>query len=238
MSLVQKQLEVVAGVARRNDFGYSRILLAPACIFKATSLTAQEKERARLDRSPIVAIWGGGVSEQSIEKFLAEVERKAYRMAEIATQNSADALDIVQDAMIKLVDKYAHKPAVEWRPLFYRILQHRITDHFRRKTLHQRLFFWRDHPVGQVEQDACLLDSATDHIGPERELSGQRNMVRVLDAIKQLPLRQQQCFLLRNWEGLSVAETALAMGCSEGSVKTHYSRAKEALQGALLEECF
>ncbi|TQV75200.1 RNA polymerase sigma factor [Aliikangiella marina] len=170
----------------------------------------------------------------SMEQFLAQVEKKAYRMAEIATQNQSDALDIVQDSMIKLVEKYAQKPASEWRPLFYRILQSRITDYFRRKTIQQKIFFWKS---AQKEDDEIIdpVDQASDFITPEREISGQRNIDHVLVAIKQLPVRQQQCFMLRSWEGFSVSETALAMGCSEGSVKTHYSRAREALAKAVQE---
>ena len=168
----------------------------------------------------------------SIEQFLAQVEKKAYRMAEIATQNQSDALDIVQDTMIKLVEKYSHKPAEEWRPLFYRILQSRITDYFRRRTLQQKIFFWKTSYSEDNEQ-LDEIDKASDFVTPEREIEGQRNIANVVDAIKRLPHRQQQCFMLRSWEGMSVAETAQVMGCSEGSVKTHYSRAKDALRNAL-----
>ena len=170
----------------------------------------------------------------SMEQFLLDIEKKAYRMAQLATGNPADALDIVQDSMIKLVEKYSDKPANEWKPLFYRILQSKITDYFRKKTRHNRLFFWRQS-TEQENETVDAIDMATDYICPERELSGQRNVEHVLDAIKQLPVRQQQCFLLRNWEGMSVKETADAMGCSEGSVKTHYSRAREALRMSLDE---
>lgn len=158
-------------------------------------------------------------------------------MAEIATQNQADALDIVQDTMIKLVEKYSDKPSEQWKPLFYRILQSRIMDYFRRKTVYNKLFFWKkaDHENEEFED---LITQASDHITPERAISGERNLKDASLALKKLPLRQQQCFLLRSWEGLSVAETAKAMGCSEGSVKTHYSRAREALKNALTEELF
>ena len=177
---------------------------------------------------------GGKVLNISMEQFLAQVEKKAYRMAEIATQNQSDALDIVQDTMIKLVEKYADKPSEEWRPLFYRILQSRITDYFRRKTLQNKIFFWKQ--TSKEGDDYCdQIDNASDFLTPERELAGQRNVDNVIAAIKQLPVRQQQCFMLRSWEGLSVSETAMAMGCSEGSVKTHYSRAKDALLNSLEE---
>ena len=177
---------------------------------------------------------GGKVLNISMEQFLAQVEKKAFRMAQIATQNQSDALDIVQDTMIKLVEKYADKPAAEWRPLFYRILQSRITDYFRRRTLHNQLFFWKQSTT--VENEIVdEIDNASDLVTPERALSGQRNVDKVLAAIQLLPHRQQQCFMLRSWEGLSVSETAVAMGCSEGSVKTHYSRAKDALLNSLDE---
>ncbi len=171
----------------------------------------------------------------SIEQFLAQVEKKAYRMAEIATQNQSDALDIVQDTMIKLVEKYSDKPSNEWKPLFYAILNSRIMDYFRRKKVYNNLFFWKkQHQEDEGFEDE--ISKASDFITPERELQGQQNLQKVSSALKQLSPRQQQCFLLRSWEGLSVLETAQVMKCSQGSVKTHYSRAKEALKKALDDE--
>ena len=171
----------------------------------------------------------------SIEQFLAQVEKKAYRMAEIATQNQSDALDIVQDTMIKLVEKYSDKPCNEWKPLFYTILNSRIMDYFRRKKVYNSLFFWKkQHHEDEGFEDE--ISKASDFITPERELQGQQNLQKVSGALKQLSPRQQQCFLLRSWEGLSVIETAQVMKCSQGSVKTHYSRAKEALKKALDDE--
>lgn len=177
---------------------------------------------------------GGRILDKSIENFLAQVEKKAYRMAEIATKSQADALDIVQDTMIKLVEKYSDKPAQEWKPLFYRILQSRIMDHFRRQKIHRRIFFWqRSHQHQDEFEDE--ITQATDFITPERELVGRQNIEKVTLALKRLPPRQQQCFMLRSWEGMSVAETASAMKCSAGSIKTHYSRAKQALRAALID---
>ena len=160
-------------------------------------------------------------------------------MAEIATNNSSDALDIVQEAMIKLVTKYSDKTASEWKPLFYRILQTKITDHFRRKTVHNRIFFWRNSNPHSIDGDDSFdsaIDRESDNISLERRLSGEQDIQKVSLALKQLSPRQQQCFLLRSWEGLSVSETAEAMKCSEGSVKTHYSRAKDSLKKALNDE--
>ena len=172
------------------------------------------------------------ILELTIEQFLKEVQSKAFRMAEIATKNQADALDIVQDTMIKLVEKYSDKPSNEWKPLFYRILQSKPMDYFRKKTIQNKIFFWRNNQSSD-EDFIDEIDNASDHITPERELDGRNDLKVVSKALKKLAPRQQQCFMLRSWEGLSVKETALAMGCSDGSVKTHYSRAKEALKKAL-----
>ncbi|MDQ7049588.1 MAG: RNA polymerase sigma factor [Enterobacterales bacterium] len=180
-------------------------------------------------------IKGKAALDISIEQFLAQVEKKAYRMAEIATKNQADALDIVQEAMIKLVEKYSHKPSDEWKPLFYRILQSKIMDHFRRQKIYNNLFFWKKTtPSDGPAPD--LIDLASDHIAPERSLEAKQAIKRVNIALKSLSPRQQQCFLLRNWEGLSIKQTAAAMNCAEGSVKTHYSRAKQALEELLAND--
>jgi len=189
--------------------------------------------------SPLTVESGGiysrveeNILEITIEQFLKEVQNKAFRMAEIATKNQADALDIVQDTMIKLVEKYSDKPSNEWKPLFYRILHSKTMDYFRKKALQNKIFFWRNN---QPENDNFNdeIDNASDHITPERELNGRNSLKVVSSALKNLAPRQQQCFMLRSWEGLSVKETAVAMNCSEGSVKTHYSRAKQALKKAL-----
>ncbi len=168
----------------------------------------------------------------TMQNFLAEVEKKAYRMAQVATQNSDDALDIVQDTMMKLVTHYSERPKEQWKPLFYRILQSRIADFYRKKKLQQALFFWKTGD-DESETNEYLIKQCSDHTTPERALVGQQEVHRVLRALEQLPHRQQQCFMLRSWEGLNVAETASAMGCSTSSVKTHYARAKQALESML-----
>ena len=130
----------------------------------------------------------------SIEQFLLLVEKKAYRIAEIATQNQSDALDIVQDTMIKLVEKYSDKPSNEWKPLFYTILNSRIMDYFRRKKVYNSLFFWKkQHLEDEGFEDE--ISKASDFITPERELQGQQDVQKVSYALKQLSPRQQQCFL-------------------------------------------
>lgn len=167
---------------------------------------------------------------QELDTFLASVERSAFRMAEIATRDSDDAVDVVQDAMIKLVEKYAHKPRTEWRPLFFRILQSRITDFHRRKSRTARIFSWFGSDNGE-ELDAV----GAEQTGPLDILLEQLTLDSLIAGLERLPPRQQQVFLLRNWEGLSVAETVKAMKCGEGSVKTHLSRATATLMKAVLD---
>lgn len=167
-----------------------------------------------------------------MQQFLIDIEKKAYRMAQVATQNSDDALDIVQDSMLKLVTQYSERPQPQWKPLFYRILQSKIADYFRKKKLHQAIFFWKPVSDDDDKQD-YFIEQFSDHITPEKSLHAQQELLCVLNALKQLPYRQQQCFILRSWEGLSVADTADIMGCSVGSVKTHYSRAKKVLEQQL-----
>ena len=162
------------------------------------------------------------------------MERRAFRMACLATHNEADALDIVQDAMLKLAQRYAQRGEDEWAPLFQRILQTRILDWHRRNKVRNR---WRWFGWGSDEEHANMLDNVADPAGrdPHAQLMNQQAMSAVDDAVEQLPSRQQQALLLRLWEGMSVAATAQAMGCSEGSVKTHYSRAVHTLRDMLEE---
>jgi RNA polymerase sigma-70 factor (ECF subfamily) len=171
-----------------------------------------------------------------MNSFLRDVERRALRMAEIATGNKDDALEIVQEAMLKLVKGYSSRPSDEWRPLFYRILQSRINDFYRRRTVRNRVMVvlpWSGGDDADEMQDP--LDSATagERENPVQELAQDDATAAMLAAIERLPRRQQQAFLLRAWEGLSVEETAKAMSCSQGSVKTHYSRALRNLQKQL-----
>lgn len=170
-----------------------------------------------------------------MEAFLRDIERRAYRMALLKVQNHADAIDILQDAMIKLVNNYQDKPAQQWKPLFYKILQNRIVDWQRQQKMKNILFFWKKEQDEQPDEE--WSNTHSDVIDkPEELLQKQQQQSAVVEALKALPEKQQQCFLLRSWEGLSVRETAVAMGCSEGSVKTHYSRATMKLKTLLEEE--
>ncbi len=174
---------------------------------------------------------------QQLEDFLANTEQRAYSMARIAVNNDADALDIVQDAMMKLVENYRDKSPDQWRPLFYRILQNRIMDFHRGAK--KRWFFVSDNFAANDESDDTSLDlKEITQVNPESPmacLAADQLGNRLLAAIESLPLRQQQCFLLRGWEGLSVKETAAAMRLNTGSVKVHYSRALAKLQSVLEE---
>jgi len=171
----------------------------------------------------------------SLEQFLRSAERRAYRVAEIATRNRADALDIVQDAMLKLVEKYSHKPAQEWNMLFQSILHSRIIDFHRRKSSRTRWLGWLVKEKDEDEND--LLESLPDPSlnNPEKLMLLKLDTEIVIQTLQKLPLRQQQAFLLRVWEDMDGAQTAAVMGCTEGSVKTHLFRAMNALRSALAE---
>ncbi|MDA1301163.1 MAG: RNA polymerase sigma factor [Proteobacteria bacterium] len=171
------------------------------------------------------------LNRSQLDTFLSGVERAAFRMADIATRNPDDALDIVQDAMMKLVEKYADKPAEEWRPLFFSILQSRITDYHRRHSRTRRIFSW----FGKEEEDEPMPE-VVEPVGPAELLAQRLTLESLIEGLDALPPRQQQVFLLRTWEGFSVAETAKIMKCGEGSVKTHLSRATAALKRAVLEQ--
>lgn len=175
-----------------------------------------------------------GTLESGIEMdaFLREVETRAYRITLASIRDADEALDIVQDAMISLVRKYSARPSEEWRPLFYRILKNRIRDWQRRGIVRGRVmsFFGGQEgegydPVAQAPGPAAS--------NPAEEVARSEAMDAVEEALGNLPGRQREAFMLRNFEGLSVSETATAMGCSEGSVKTHYSRAVHRLRDLL-----
>lgn len=174
--------------------------------------------------------------EQELNRFLQDVEKRALRIAEISVRDRDEALDIVQDAMIKLARKYAMKGVDEWPPLFYRILQNGVRDWHRKRALRNRVVGW----FGTAKSDDDDIDpvaAAADPAGrtPDEQLQQHEAMKTLERALVALPMRQREAFMLRNFEGLDVAGTALAMGCSAGSVKTHYSRAVHSLRETLGE---
>jgi len=174
--------------------------------------------------------------EQQLNRFLAEVERRALRIAEIGVRNRDDALDLVQDAMIKLARNYSDRSSDEWTPLFYRILQNGVRDWHRRQAVRNRVMVWFGRSK-RDDEDFDIVAAAPDPMGrsPDEELQNSEAMDSLESAVHELPLRQREAFMLRTFEGLDVAGTAVAMGCSEGSVKTHYSRAIHSLRDTLRE---
>lgn len=170
---------------------------------------------------------------KAMDAFLAEVERKAFVMARIYLRDDDDALDAVQDAMIRLVRKYAGRPRGEWKPLFYRILRNGIVDQQRRRSVRQRFAAWL--PTRDDAPDPLAEAPGRPVEQPDRQVELQESMASLQQAVGSLPARQSQAFLLRALEGLNVEETAKAMGCSQGSVKTHYFRAVHSLRVTLGE---
>jgi RNA polymerase sigma-70 factor (ECF subfamily) len=166
----------------------------------------------------------------TLEQFLAGIEGRAFRFAEVALRHRDDALDAVQDAMLKML-AYRDRPPGEWSPLFWSILRNRIVDLQRRGLLRLRWLL-----PGSSDADGEPLDWA-DEAGPDpqRHHDGREAWARIRQALRALPARQREAFSLRVLEDLVVAATARAMGFSEGSVKTHLSRAREALQKQLEE---
>jgi RNA polymerase sigma-70 factor, ECF subfamily len=173
----------------------------------------------------------------ALNRFLMGVEQRAFRMARFAVRNTDDALDIVQDSMMTLAHKYATKPESEWAPLFFRILNNRITDWHRRTRVRRSIFgvfSARDNDGESV--DPGSLAAANPSGEPEFATQISAAATRLEQAVSALPARQREAFLLRVWEGLDVAATAGAMRCSEGSVKTHLSRALHRLREQLEDD--
>ena len=177
-------------------------------------------------------------SAQEISDFLRQVEKRAFRQTAYAVRDDHAALDIVQDAMLKLADKYASKPVEEYPLLFQRILQNTMRDYWRRQKV-RNLWTTLFSSFGQSEDEdydpleTIEVESADSN--PADQLERSQIMALIEKALAKLPLRQREAFVLRYWEELDVAETASVMGCSEGSVKTHCSRAVSALS-TLLEQ--
>ena len=155
----------------------------------------------------------------------------------MASGSPDDALDIVQDTMLHFARLYANRPEGEWNVLFYKILHSRITDWYRRTAVRRRFRSWFGSATDDQddEADAMARVADTQSPGPAEEVIRSEFTGALQKALRELPLRQQQAFVFRAWEGFDVAQTAAAMGCSEGSVKTHYSRAVHTLQIKLEE---
>lgn len=179
-------------------------------------------------------------TERELSDFLKSVEKRAFKRSVYHVRNQEVALDIVQDSMMKLAEHYGHKPVEELPMLFQRILSNCTLDWFRRQKTHNALFSnLNDFEGANDDEDFNLLESL-DLAGEteqaesaETRTERKQTLLEIENQILQLPARQREAFLLRYWEELDVAETAAAMGCSQGSVKTHCSRAVHALSTAL-----
>jgi RNA polymerase sigma-70 factor, ECF subfamily len=203
----------------------STIDASAAGLHAETPFIGQERRRPLIGETTLE-------SKQALDRFLAGVERRAFFTARAATRNSEEALDIVQDAMLKLVQHYATRAEQEWGPLFHQILQRRIYDWYRRNKVRNR---WRHWFSREEEEEGNPIENQPDPtaIDPLRASTNNRMLAALEAAVARLPLRQQQAFLLRTWEGLDVEQTARAMKCSAGSVKTHYFRALQNLREQL-----
>lgn len=174
----------------------------------------------------------------ALDGFLAGIERRALGMAECALGNRDDALDVVQEAMISLCRKYAQRDPDEWRPLFYRILQNGIRDHYRRHAVRNRFRTWLRPRSGIEEAETGPVDGMqtvadNGQRSPDELVAQADTLARLQSVLRQLPRRQREVFMLRVWDGMDVADAAQAMNCSQGSVKTHLSRALQRVREQL-----
>jgi RNA polymerase sigma-70 factor (ECF subfamily) len=179
-------------------------------------------------------------TQKELSDFLASVERRAFKQSIYAVHEEQAALDIVQDSMMKLAEKYAQRPVEELPLLFQRIVQNTIRDHFRRTKVRSTwTTLLSNLGMGGEDEDSDPLetleieDGANIPASPAAQLEQSQVMAIIEEAVKALPERQREAFMLRYWEELDVSETAKVMGCSEGSVKTHCSRATHALAKVL-----
>jgi RNA polymerase sigma-70 factor (ECF subfamily) len=194
---------------------------------------AQGPNRAPQTRKPLA-------TDKELSDFLKSAEKRAFKRTAYAVRDDDSALDIVQDAMIRLAEKYADRPAAELPLIFARILSNATMDWFRRHKVRQAVLqnFSDMEPAGDSGDFDLLetLEAAEGSWGaqsPADNLSRDQTLALIEAEVSALPARQREAFLLRYWEEFDVSETASVMGCSEGSVKTHCSRAVHALAKAL-----
>ena len=179
-------------------------------------------------------------TRQELSDFLAQVERRAFKQTAYAVRDDHAALDIVQDAMMKLAEKYATRPVSEFPMLFQRILQNTMRDYWRRQKVRN---IWTTllssfSVIGDDGEESDPLETIGSVNGdilnePSAQLEQRQTMALIEDALSKLPSRQREAFVMRYWEDMDVAETAAAMGCSQGSVKTHCSRAVRSMATTL-----
>jgi RNA polymerase sigma-70 factor (ECF subfamily) len=178
---------------------------------------------------------------KELSDFLIAVERRAFKQTAYAVRDDHAALDIVQDAMMKLAEKYAEIPATEYPMLFHRILQNTMRDYWRRQKVRSLwttlLSSFSSNTENSDDWDPLeTIDVEDDSIEPSAQLARSQTIRLIELALEKLPARQREAFVLRYWEEMDVAETAAIMGCSDGSVKTHCSRAVHALATELKKQ--
>lgn len=179
-------------------------------------------------------------SSQELSDFLRDVERRAFKQTVYAVRDEHLALDIVQDSMFKLADKYPDKPVTEYPMLFQRILQNTMRDFWRRQKVRNiwtslLSSFGSKNEDGENIDPLDTIDVGDESLNPATQLESSQTLQLIERALEKLPARQREAFVLRYWEEMSVAETADSMGCSQGSVKTHCSRALRTM-ASLLEQ--
>lgn len=180
-------------------------------------------------------------TSKELSDFLASVERRAYKKTAYLVSDDHAALDIVQDAMLKLAEKYPDKPVAEYPMLFQRILQNTTRDYWRRQKVRNvwttlLSSFTSKGEEAETNDPLEIIGANSDENSPSEALTQKQTLAMIEKAIEKLPLRQREAFLLRYWEEMDVAETANIMGCSDGSVKTHCSRAVKALAQELRKQ--
>jgi RNA polymerase sigma-70 factor (ECF subfamily) len=237
--------EPIAGDATLRATGQSRTVVQPVIIASVSAVIGRQISRTSADEiiAPARAAAEGPLSlatDKELSDFLKSVEKRAWKRAVYAVRDDDAALDIVQDTMIRLSEKYADRPAAELPLLFQRILSNATMDWFRRqKVRNQVVRNFSEFEAAGSDGDFDILETLEALGGPLQSESAAESVSRaqILQMIEAevalLPARQREAFLLRYWEELDVAETAASMGCSEGSVKTHCSRAVHALAKAL-----
>lgn len=177
---------------------------------------------------------------KELSDFLESVERRAFKQTAYAVRDDHAALDIVQDSMMKLAEKYGNNPVAELPMLFQRILQNTMRDYWRRQKVRNLwttlLSAFGSSEDGEDRDPLETIDVEDDSDEPSAQLERSQTIKIIEQALKKLPTRQREAFVLRYWEEMDVAETASIMGCSDGSVKTHCSRAVHALAAELKKQ--
>jgi RNA polymerase sigma-70 factor (ECF subfamily) len=225
-----QQTSTKPGVARCHNFRL------PGAGAPWGAVLRRRAQRTKTTARPPLSL----ATDRELSDFLLSVEKRAFKRTVYHVREEESALDIVQDSMMKLAEHYSDKPANELPMLFQRILSNCTLDWFRRQKTRNALFSnLSDFESAGEDGDFDLLEtySSPEHSQQVESAEDSTRRAQILREIEteilELPARQREAFLMRYWEDMDVAETAAAMGCSEGSVKTHCSRAVAALSKAL-----